>query len=85
MFYIDGTATWATSDGDVSRVKEFLRLTVEIDAGNVWGPHGQKIGDFEHSAAADDFMIDYVKVWQNENYEQFIQDDSEFEGNLDLG
>ncbi len=30
-------------------------------------------------------MIDYVKVWQNENYEQFIQDDSEFEGNLDLG
>lgn len=85
VFYIDGTATWATSDGDVSRVKEFLRLTVEIDAGNGWGPHGQKIGDFEHSAAADDFMIDYVKVWQNENYEQFIQDDSEFEGNLDLG
>ena len=85
VFYIDGTATWATSDGDVSRVKEFLRLTVEIDAGNGWGPHGQKIGNFEHSAAADDFMIDYVKVWQNENYEQFIQDDSEFEGNLDLG
>lgn len=85
VFYIDGVATWATDDGDVSRVKEFLRLTVEIDAGDEWGPHGKKIGAFDDSKAADDFMIDYVKVWQNEGYEQFIQDDSEFEGSLDLG
>lgn len=85
VFYIDGVATWATDDGDVSQVKEFLRLTVEIDAGDEWGPHGKKIGGFDDSKAADDFMIDYVKVWQNEGYEQFIQDDSEFEGSLDLG
>lgn len=85
VFYIDGVATWATDDGDVSRVKEFLRLTVEIDAGDGWGPHGQEIGEFDDSQATDDFMIDYVKVWQNESYEQFIQDDSEFEGDLDLG
>lgn len=85
VFYIDGKATWATSDGDVSRVKEFLRLTVEIDAGDGWGPHGQKIGQFSHNNEDnDDFMIDYVKVWQNENYEQFIMDDDEFEGSVDL-
>ena len=86
VFYIDGEPTWATSDGDVSRVKEFLRLTVEIDAGDGYGPHGQKIGHFSHNNDDnDDFMIDYVKVWQNENYEQYIRDDSEFDGSLDLG
>lgn len=84
VFYIDGEPTWATSDGDVSRVKEFLRLTVEIDAGDGWGPHGQKIGQFDDSAPADDFMVDYVKVYQNENYEKFIQPDSDFDGTIDL-
>lgn len=86
VFYIDGEPTWATNDGDVSRVKEFLRLTVEIDAGDEYGPHGQKIGQFSHNNDDnEDFLIDYVKVWQNENYEQFIRDDSEFDGSLDLG
>lgn len=86
VFYIDGEATWATNGGDVSKVKEFLRFTVEIDAGNGWGPHGQKIGQFSHhNEDNDDFMIDYVKVWQNENYEQFVMDDNDFEGKLDLG
>lgn len=85
VFYIDGVATWASDAGEVSRVKEFLRLTVEIDAGDGFGPHGQKIGQFSHNNADnDDFEIDYVKVWQNENYEKFIQDDSEFTGSLDL-
>ncbi len=70
--------------GDVSRVKEFLRLTVEIDAGDERGPYGQKIGSFDDSKLADDFMVDYVKVYQNKNYEKFIQDDSEFTGTIDL-
>lgn len=86
VFYIDGKATWATDGGDVSRVPEFLRLTVEIDAGDGWGPHGQKIGQFSHNNEDNqDFLIDYVKVWQNENYEQYIQSDDEFKGRLDLG
>lgn len=85
VFYVDGNPTWATDDGDVSKVKEFLRLTVEIDAGDGWGPHGQKIGKFSHENSKDsDFMVDYVKVWQNENYEQFIKSDEEFEGKVDL-
>lgn len=86
VFYIDGKATWATDAGGVSKVQEFLRLTVEIDAGDGWGPHGQKIGQFSHNNEDnDDFLIDYVKVWQNENYEQYIKSDDAFEGSLDLG
>lgn len=86
VFYIDGKPTWATSEGGVSKVKEFLRLTVEIDAGNEYGPHGQKIGEFSHNNEMnEDFMIDYVKVWQNENYEDFIKNDDDFKGKLDLG
>ncbi|MDE5983753.1 MAG: glycoside hydrolase family 16 protein [Eubacterium sp.] len=85
VFYIDGQPTWATDGGNVSKVKEFLRLTVEIDAGDGWGPHGQKIGQFSHNNADnEDFMIDYVKVWQNENYEQFVRDDDEFIGENDM-
>lgn len=84
VFYIDGKATWATDAGDVSRVPEFLRLTCEIDAGDGWGPHGQQIGQFSHNNDEnEDFLIDYVKVWQNESYEQFIQSDDEFKGKLD--
>lgn len=85
VFYIDGVATWASEAGDVSRVKEFLRLTVEIDAGDGFGPHGQEIGQFSHNNDDnDDFEIDYVKVWQNENYEKYIKDDSKFKGSFDL-
>ena len=82
VFYIDGVAAWASEGGGVSKVKEFLRLTVEIDAGNEYGPHGQKIGSFDGENS--DFLIDYVKVWQNENYEPFMKADSDFGGELDL-
>lgn len=86
VYYIDGKATWATDEGGISKVKEFLRLTVEIDAGDGLGPHGQKIGQFSHNNADnEDFLIDYVKVWQNENYEQYIKSDDEYQGSLDLG
>lgn len=85
VFYIDGAATWASSDGDVSKVKEFLRLTCEIDAGDKYGPHGQKIGAFSHNNDDNkDFMVDSVKVYQNSSFEQYIKEDSEFEGNMDL-
>lgn len=85
VFYIDGVATWASSDGNVSKVKEFLRLTVEIDAGDGWGPHGQKIGKFSHdNSLNDDFKVDYVKVWQNENFEQYIKSDEDFSGSVDM-
>lgn len=49
-----------------------------------YGPHGQKIGQFDDTKAADDFETEYIKVYQNSNYEQYIQDDSEFKGSVDL-
>lgn len=83
VFYIDGEATWATTGGGVSKVKEFLRLTVEIDAGDGWGPHSQEIGLFD-TASDSEFLVDYVKVWQNENYAQYEIEDDKFPGGLDL-
>lgn len=32
----------------------------------------------------DDFLIDYVKVWQNENFESSIKSDDYYQGNIDL-
>lgn len=71
IFFIDNIATWATDAGGVSRVPEFLRFTCEIDAGDEFGPHGQKIGAFPHDVTGE-FVVDYIRVYQNENYEKFI-------------
>ena len=71
IFFIDDIATWATNAGGVCRVPEFLRFTNEIDAGDGWGPHGQKIGQFAHDKQSN-FYVDYVRVYQNVNYEKFI-------------
>jgi beta-glucanase (GH16 family) len=69
VFYVDGKATWVTDDGGVSKVAEFLRLTVEIDEGDLWGPHAQRIRSFKNKGSI--FYVDYVKVYQNVNYEQY--------------
>lgn len=29
-------------------------------------------------------MVDYVKVYQNENFEQYIKSDNDFDGSFDL-
>lgn len=83
VFYIDGEPTWATNGGGVSKVKEFLRLTVEIDAGDGWGPHGQEIGQFSQDGDSE-FLVDYVKVWQNDNYGKYEIADDMFPSSLDL-
>lgn len=33
---------------------------------------------------ADDFYVDYIKVYQNENYLSAVQPDSDFTGSFDL-
>jgi len=82
VFYIDGIATWASNAGGVSKVKQFLRFSVEVDAGDKWGPHGMRIGAFKYDTPPE-FVIDYVKVYQNENYEKYIIEDEKFPGSLD--
>lgn len=59
-------------------------MRIDFGAGDGWGPHGQKIGRFNDDAAADDFCVDYVKVYQNENYLSAVQPDSDFSGSFDL-
>ena len=71
IFFIDGYATWATNGGGISRVPEFIRFTNEIDTGDGWGQHGQKIGQFKHDQE-NYFYIDYVKVYQNIKFESSI-------------
>lgn len=83
VFYIDGVPTWASAGGGVSHVKEFLRLTVEIDAGDGYGPHGQRIGKFDEDSESV-FCVDNVKVWQNSGYEKYEIPDDRFAGDLDL-
>lgn len=73
VFYVDGVATWASDFGGVSAVPEYLRLTCEI-RGDIVGPYGQKLGDFApDDGTSAEFIIDYVKVYQNTNYEEYIQ------------
>lgn len=83
VFYIDGQPVWGSMGGGVAKVQEFLRLTVEIDAGDGSGPHGQNIGQFDESSDSV-FAVDYVKVWQNETYEPYQIDDAKFPGGLDM-
>lgn len=78
VFYVDDKPVWATDAGGVSRVEEFLRLTVEI-RDTTYGPYGQKIGSFENrDDGSTDFCIKSVQVWQNDGYKSYIQDPSEF-------
>lgn len=83
VFYVDGQPTWASRGGGVAKVKEFLRLTVEMDAGDGWGPHGMKIGKFD-AATKPVFYVDYVKVMQNTEYEKSIKNDSDFPYEIDF-
>lgn len=84
VFFVDDKPVWATDAGDVSRVPSFLRLTVEI-RGDVLGPYGQKLGEFENRTdSSTDFAVKSVKVWQNDNYKPYVQQDSDFENKREL-
>lgn len=79
VFYVDDAPVWATDAGGVSRVEQFLRLTVEI-RDTKYGPYGQKIGTFENrDDGSTDFYIRSVRVWQKEDYKAYIQSPDDFE------
>ncbi|MGN0797450.1 MAG: family 16 glycosylhydrolase [Christensenellales bacterium] len=68
VFFVDDSPVWTTNAGGVSRVREFLRLTVEI-RDTTYGPYGQKIGNFENRTdGSTDFCIKSVAVWQNDDF-----------------
>ncbi|MGN0486848.1 MAG: family 16 glycosylhydrolase [Acutalibacteraceae bacterium] len=74
VFYIDGVATWASDFGGISKVPAFVRFTNEIRPGSTNGPYGQKLGSF----TGGDFLVDYVRVYQNAAYLPYIKSPSDF-------
>jgi len=78
VFFVDGTATWKTNAGGVSKVPEFIRLTVEIRRGET-GPYGSPLGEFKGTKENPDvFEIDYVKVYQHTDFLEHIKSPDDF-------
>lgn len=78
VFYVDDNPVWATDYAGVSKVPEFMMLTVEIK-GNELGPYGQRLGDFENrDDGGNDFYIKSVNVWQNDAYKPYIKAMSDY-------
>lgn len=75
VFYYDGEPTWATDYDGVCKVPAFLMLTCEIRDEGISGPYGDKLGKFNGDA---EFLVDYVRVYQNTNYEQYIRTPESF-------
>ncbi|MCL2105833.1 MAG: glycoside hydrolase family 16 protein [Oscillospiraceae bacterium] len=77
-FFVDGRAVWKTNAGDVSRVPEFLRLTVEIRR-QEYGPYGAKLGEFANTKENPSvFEIDYVRVYQHTDFLNRIKSPEDF-------
>ena len=53
-FYVDGKQTWRSKAGGVCQVPEYILLSDEI--GN-WG------GDISQAKLPDEFLVDYVRVY----------------------
>jgi alpha-L-fucosidase len=56
VFYVDGKETWRTSEGGVSQVPQFAKLTEEI---GTWG------GEIAKANLPDSFVVDYVRVYDS--------------------
>lgn len=54
VFYVDGVETWRTKAGGVCRQPLFIKLSDEI------GPWG---GDIKKANLPDEFLVDYVRVY----------------------
>ena len=58
IFYIDNEETWRTSDGGVSQVKQYLKLTMEVSNADWPGKWSEQI------EKPIPWMIDYVRVYE---------------------
>lgn len=78
VFYVDGKSVWATDYAGVSKVPEFMRLTVEIKGDDI-GPYAQRLGEFvNREDGGNDFFIRSVNVWQNSDYVPHIKATSDY-------
>lgn len=63
VYYIDGEAVWRRSAKDVAAIPLYLKVTGEIST-KPWLLTDQWSGVLKPENLPDDFVIDYVKVWQ---------------------
>lgn len=54
VFYVDGKETWRTKGGGPCQVPEYMLLSDEI---------GKWAGDISKAALPDEFLVDYVRVY----------------------
>lgn len=66
VFYVDGLETWRTRGGGVSQVPEYAKLTEEIGK---WG------GDISKARLPDQFVVDYVRVYDEVADEEAVRKD----------
>lgn len=55
VFYVDGKETWRTKGGGPSQVPEYLLLSDEV---------GKWAGDITKANLPDEFLVDYVRVYE---------------------
>jgi beta-glucanase (GH16 family) len=55
VFYVDGRETWRTQAGGVCQAPLYLKLSDEVGK---WG------GDIRQASLPDQFLVDYVRVYQ---------------------
>lgn len=76
VFYFDGEPTWATDAKGTCTVPCYLQLTCEMGQVGKKGPYAQK---FKEELKGGEFLVDYVKVYQNKNYLEFIKSAEDYQ------
>jgi len=78
VFFVDGEPTWETRARGVSRVPEFMRLTIESRPPGP-GPYGTVLGEMINTPDNPaTFCIDSVKVYQHTCFEPRIRANEDF-------
>ena len=76
VFFVNDVATWATDFGGVSEVPAYLMIGNSIKT-DIVGPYNSVLGSFSMTEQTA-LEIDYVRVYQNQYYEQHIRTPESF-------
>ncbi len=62
IYFVDGVETWRTSEGGVSKVPAYIKITGELSTES-WAIGDWWASDPAKASFPDYFLIDYVRVW----------------------
>jgi len=63
IFYIDGAESWRTTDGGVSKVPAYVKITGELST-EPWAIGTGWSNDPKNGTYPDSFLVDYVRVYK---------------------